>query len=238
MENVNETNQPEVQQEQKQAPKMRTVMVASPAHIGTVGVWHAAALAETCKIGITNGINIIPIYMSFDALVQRARNDLFKLAVDSDVDDIFFIDTDQDWAPADFFRMLSHDVDIVAAPIVKKNDIEQYNVKLTEFKVLDNGLVPVESVGTGFMRIRREAIQKIWDAATEYIEVGKDHGRMVFDVRIVNGALCSEDVVFCQNWRAQGGEIYIDPLINCGHSGEKRWVGNFYQWIKLITARR
>lgn len=217
--------------------KMRTVMIASPSHDGKVNVWHASALTETCKIGLTKGINVVCVYMSYDALVQRARNDIFKLALDSKVDDLVFIDCDIDWNPNDFFRMLDHNVGVVAAPVVKKSDIEQYNVKMSEkFNIEENGLAVVDGVGTGFMRIRADIIQKVWDASVEYIEPHKEHPiRMVFEVRIANGMLQSEDMSFCEKVMEAGEKVYIDPLIICGHSGEKRWIGNFYQWIKLFN---
>lgn len=218
--------------------KMRTVMIASPSYDGKVGVWHAAALSETCKIGLAKNINVVAIYMSFDALVQRARNDIFKLAVDSNVDDLVFIDCDQDWDPIDFFKLLDHDVEIVAAPVPKKSDIPQYNVKLLGgYKVLENGLAEVDGVGTGMMRIRNDALKKIWEASAEYKEPHKEESsRMVFDVKVVNGDLWSEDIVFCDRWTKLGGKIYIDPTINCGHSGERRWVGNFSEWIKMFKG--
>lgn len=220
----------------EQAPKMRTVLVASPCHDGRVDVYHVAALAETCKIGLANGINVIPLYMSFDSLVQRARNDIVKVAVDSEVDDLFFIDTDQDWNPQDFFRMLSHDCAVVAAPVPKKSDIEQYNVKLLgDFVIEDNGLVSVDGVGTGMMRIRKDVLKKVYDASDEYKEPHKpDSTKNVFEVKVVDGELWSEDIVFCDKVKKLGEKVYIDPLVNCGHSGAKRWVGNFYQWIKLF----
>ena len=221
-------------------PKVRNVMVSAPSYDGRVGVWHVAALSECIKIGLANGINIIPIYMSFDALVQRARNDIFQLAYDMGVDDLFFIDTDVDWDPQDFFRMLNHDVSIVAGPIVKKTDAaETYSVKILggSHKVLENGLMEVDGVATGFMRIRRDAIVKIWDASEEYREPHKkDPIRMVFDVKVVDGQLWSEDIVFCDNYIRLGGKIYIDPKVNCRHSGEKRWFGNFHEWIKRLKT--
>ena len=206
--------------------KMRTVMLAAPSHDGKISVWHAAALAETCKIGLANNINVMPLYMSFDSLVQRARNDLVKVAVETEVDDIVFVDCDQDWNPADFFKLLNHDVDIVAAPVVKKSDMEQYNIKLLgPFVVQDNGLVEVDGVGCGFMRIRKEALKKIYDVSEEYKEPHKpEPSKMVFDVKVIDGELCSEDIVFCRKWIDMRGKIYIDPTINSGHSGEKRWV--------------
>lgn len=219
-------------------PKMRTVLVSAPSYDGKVNVWHATALAETAKIGLTRGINVVAVYMSYDALVQRARNDIFKLAHDSDIDDLVFIDCDVDWQPADFFKLLDHDVAIVAAPIIKKTDaMHSYSVKLFgDYVVDDNGLVEVDGNATGMMRVRADAIRKMWDASDEYREPHKpEPSRMVFDVKVVNGELWSEDIVFCQKWRDMGGKIYIDPSINCGHSGEKRWVGDFGKWINAIN---
>ena len=60
-------------------PKLRNVMIAAPSYDGSVSAWHVSSLVETAKLGLTKGINIIPIYMSYDALVQRARNDIWSL---------------------------------------------------------------------------------------------------------------------------------------------------------------
>jgi len=216
---------------------MRTVMLAAPSYDGTVGVWHACALSETAKIGIQNGVNIIPIYMSFDSLVQRARNDIVQLALKTGVDDLVFIDTDQDWNPQDFFKLLSHDVDVVGCPVPKKSDVPTYNIKLVSkpYKVLDNGLVEVDSVGTGFLRVTKDALQQLWDDSEEYSEDNKTC-RMVFNIGIVDGKLHSEDVIFCAKWKALGGKVYIDPTIDSAHSGEKRWIGNFQPWIAQVTS--
>jgi hypothetical protein len=220
--------------------KMRTVMLAAPSYDGTISVWHAAALAETCKIGLTRNINVMPLYMSFDALIQRARNDIFKMAYDMKVDDLVFIDVDQDWNPEDFFRLLAHDVQIVGAPVPKKSDIEMYNVKVLEegFNINDDGLAEIAGIGTGFLRVRKDAIEKIWEYSDEYIEPHKpEPSKMIFNVGILDGQLCSEDIFFCESWRHHGGKVFVDPTINAGHVGSKRWVGNFYNWIKLFSKR-
>jgi len=214
---------------------MRRVLVAAPSYDGKVNVWHATSLSETSKIALSKNINVVAVYMSYDALVQRARNDIFKLAYDSKIDDLIFIDCDVDWNPEDFFKILEHDVDIVAAPVIKKSDIDHtYSIKLVNnYQINDKGLVEVNGCATGFMRIRRNAIEKMWDSSEEYQEKHKNEpSRMVFDVKIIEGDLWSEDIVFCDKWTKLGGKVYIDPTINCGHSGEKRWVGNFSEWIK------
>jgi hypothetical protein len=218
--------------------KMRNVLIAAPSYDGRVNVWHAAALSETCKIGLTRGVNVRVVYMSYDALVQRARNDIFKLAYDSNVNDLVFIDCDVDWRPEDFFRLLDHDVAVVAAPIIKKTDNElNYSVKaLDGLNVEENGLVAVDGVATGFMRVRADAISRIWNASEEYQERHKSEpSRMVFEVKVVDGELWAEDIIFCHKWTEMGEKVYIDPTINCGHSGEKRWVSNFGEYMKVLN---
>lgn len=215
--------------------RMRHVLVAAPSYDGKVNVWHATALNETSKIGLTHNINVSAVYMSYDALVQRARNDIFKLAYDAKVDDLVFIDCDVDWQPLDFFNLLEHDASIVAAPIIKKSDVENtYSVKLLgDYKIQDNGLVEVDGCATGFMRVRYDAIKALYESAEEYQERHKPHpSKMVFDVKVVDGELWAEDIVFCDKWAKLGGKIYIDPAINCGHSGEKRWISDFSSWIQ------
>jgi|SRR6056300_1750300 len=219
---------------------MINVMIAAPAHDGRVDVWHTCALVNSAKLGLSTGYNLIPIYMSYDSLVQRARNDIVKLALEIDVDELVFIDTDQDWEPEDLFKLLEHDVDIVGGPVPKKSDIEQYNIKLVSkpYQVLDNGLVEVDSVGTGMMRLSKRAMQMLWDNSEEYFELGKEDSpsRMIFDVTIVDGQLWSEDVIMCKKWNDLGEKIYIDPSINSAHSGTKRWVGNFEPWIQRMLV--
>jgi hypothetical protein len=59
---------------------------------------------------------------------------------------------------------------------------------------------------------------------------------MIFDIAIVNGELVSEDNVFCAKWKELGEKVYLDPTINLGHTGIKRWTGNFSEWIKVIKG--
>ena len=223
--------------------ELRVVLLATPSPDGKVTAFHAASLAETVKIGLSNGINVMPIYLSYDAVIQRARNDLTKIIIENkEITDLFFIDADQDWNPSDFFKMLDHDVDVVGAPTIKKDGMEAYSVKIIseEFgEVLDNGLIQVNSVATGMMRIRRHVIEKLWESSEKYTEFGKEgETAMIFGVEIKDGELCSEDVFFCNKWIEQGGDIFIDPLVNGGHVGANRRMGNFMEWYKLAKNNR
>lgn len=217
---------------------MRNVMIAAPSYDGTITVWHASSLSETCKLGLAKGINVFCIYMSYDSLVQRARNDIIQLALDTNVDDLVFIDCDVDWNPEDFFRLLDHKVDVVGGIYPKKGDREEYPVKLIDgnFEINKDGLVEVDGIATGFLRLTKRAIRKVWENSQSYTEPHKPKPiRMVFDIAVVDGQLVSEDIIFCKKWRQLGEQVWFDPTIKLSHVGIKRWNGDFLAWIDKVT---
>jgi choline kinase len=174
--------------------------------------------------------------MSYDALVQRARNDIVQLALESDVDDLVFVDADVDWNPNDFIKLLNRDADVVGGVYPKKSDEEEYPVKIENFEHdnLKDDLIEVDGLPMGFTRITKKALKKIWDESREYREPHKEKPiRMVFDINIDDkGYLVSEDISFCDKWKGLGGKLYFDPNINLAHVGTKRWIGNFSEWLK------
>lgn len=209
-------------------------MIGTPCYDGKVDCLFADSLTNTLKAA--SGVNIYPIYMPHEALIQRARNDLLKIALDSGVDDLVFIDSDQQWKPEWFFRLLNHPVDVVGGAVRKKSDAEAYNVRCVTFPIPRDpktGLLVVDSVGTGFLRVSKEAMRAVWDAAPEYSD-GKKTSRMAFDVCVIDGALHSEDTVFCGRLAKLGFPIHVDPSITCSHVGSKTWSGNFSQYLGKI----
>jgi len=213
---------------------MRKVLIGTPSYDGKVDVWFANSLVNTIRLTPPDTV-IVPVYMAYDALVQRARNDLVKLALEEEFDDLIFIDADQEWNPEWINTLLNHDADVVGGTVVKKSDTPAFNVKaLAEgLTTGENGLMEVECVGTGFLRLSRKALQDVWDISEEYTNEGKTN-RMVFDIKIMNGELVSEDNVFCRKWHGLGGKVYIDPTMTCNHIGNKKYMGNFLAFIMEI----
>lgn len=212
---------------------MTKILIGTPAHDGRVDVWFANSLVNTIKLSMQKGIEVIPVYMAYDSLVQRARNDLVKLAIEEKFDYLIFIDSDQEWNPEWIFKLITYKEDVIGATVVKKSDNIAFNVKALKdgLKQQQNGLIEVECVGTGFLKISKKALQKVWDISPEYKNEGKTC-RMVFDVQLVDGELVSEDNVFCQKWRKLGNKVFIDPNMTCNHIGVKKYTGNFLEFIK------
>jgi glycosyltransferase involved in cell wall biosynthesis len=212
---------------------MRRVLIGTPAHDGRLDVWYCNSLINTIKLSMVHGIEIVPVYMSYDSLIQRARNDLVRLTLEENFDDLIFIDSDEEWKPEWIFTLLNYDVDVVGVPVIKKSDIPAFNVKaLPDGMRLDkNNLMEVEAVGTGFLRISKNALEQIWDDSPEYTNENRKC-RMVFDIQIIDGDLVSEDNIFCQKWRKLGGKVYIDPSMTCNHIGAKKYSGNFLDFLQ------
>jgi len=214
---------------------LRKVLIGTPAHDGRVDVWYCNSLVNTIRLAMEKGILVVPVYMSYDSLVQRARNDLVRLALEEKFDDLIFIDSDQEWNPEWIFSLLDRPEQVIGATVVKKSDTPMFNVKaLPEgLKQLENGLMEVESIGTGFLKIGRQALENVWEISPEYTNEGKIC-RMVFDVQLIDGELVSEDNVFCRKWRKLNEKVYIDPTMTCNHIGVKKYSGNFLAFLNKV----
>lgn len=214
---------------------MKKVLIATPTYDGKIDVHYAAALSESIKMGLANNINFVPIFIAYDALIQRARNDLIAMAINSDVTDMIWIDADQEWDPQWLLDLLAYECDVVGGAVVKKADVEQYNIKATIEQLIcdEAGLMQVESIGTGFLRLSRKAFEYLWDTATHYTH-NNEPRRWVFEVKLSDGDIISEDVLLCRKLREGGFSINLDPKITCNHIGVKKWTGNFHNYLKRL----
>ena len=221
----------------------RRVLLGTPAYTWSVDVRYAHSLGMTIKLCMEKGIDLRWIFPPGDALVQNACNDLVAYARDRDFDDLVIIGSDQDWEAEWIVRLLSYPVDVVAGPVRKKTDErELYNVRipggphsLGRHPDYDIVTAPDMAIGTGFMRLSRKALDLLWDNSEKYTIVGRDRqSAWIFDVRPMNGHLVGEDIHICNKLRSLGMEIWLDPMINGGHSGQKRWQGDFANWLARV----
>ena len=212
---------------------MRRVLIGTPSYDGRIDVWFANSLIATVKEAEKKGIFVHAIYTSYDSLIQRARNSLVKLALDGKYDDIFFIDSDTEWEPEWFFRLLERPEPVVGGALIKKTDREGYTVKLLDKQLKfseDGKLIQADGVGTGFLKVSRFALEKLWLASDPYTSEGEEH-RMVFDIKVENGDLISEDYVLCNKWKNLGYKVWLDPTITCNHIGIKKFKGDLNKFL-------
>jgi choline kinase len=212
---------------------MQKVLIGTPSYDGRVDVWFANSLIATVKEAEKKGIFVHAIYTSYDSLVQRARNSLVKLALEGGYTDLFFIDSDTEWEPEWFFRLLNRPEPIVGGALIKKSEKEEYTAKIIN-KTLkyseDKKLLEVDGVGTGFLKVSRFALENLWEASDPYTSEGEEH-RMIFDIKVENGNLISEDYIMCYKWKNLGYKVWLDPTITCNHIGVKKFEGNLNKFL-------
>ena len=214
--------------------KVRKVLIATPSFDGRVDVWYANAVINTIRIAQNNGIFVHPIFLSYDALIQRARNDLIRIAVEEKFDDMIFIDSDIEFNPMWVMELLSRKEDIVGGTYRKKtDDIELYTVKTKNLKQAKNNLIKVDSLGLGFVKLSRKAFTKAWEVSEEYENEGRKC-RMVCNIGIVDGQLCSEDTMLFNKLKDNGFDIWLHPGMTCAHIGTKKFYGDIAAAIEQI----
>lgn len=108
---------------------------------------------------------------------------------------------------------------------------------------IEDNLVKLKDAGTGFMCIKKEVIQQMFDAHPEmkYVnDINVDQKfepfmYALFDTMIDPDSrrYLSEDYTFCRLWQNMGGTIYLDPRTALNHVGHYTFRGNIR---KLFTG--
>ncbi|MEI6474585.1 MAG: hypothetical protein WCO75_04260, partial [Planctomycetota bacterium] len=98
---------------------------------------------------------------------------------------------------------------------------------------VENGVAKVAFVGTGFMMIRRQAVQAVAAAHPDLridlsdVDPAVGEAVMMFDTLIEpkTGQHLSEDYAFCQLARDHGIQIFIAPWARLTHYGSYLFEG-------------
>ena len=216
------------------------------------------------------GVEVKFSFLFNESLITRARNYLADEFMRSGYTHLLFIDSDIHFNPQDVLALLALNKDVIGGPYPKKS-INWANVKkavqnnpnidprelenlvgeyvfnvvkgTTQFSVTEP--LEVLEIGTGFMMIKREVLDKMKEAYP-MIHYKPDHvGQANFDgsryihaffdtvidhkESITGGGsdrYLSEDYMFCQMWRKLGGEIYLCPWMKTQHIGSYAFTGN------------
>lgn len=214
-------------------------MLATPTYDGKVECEYTHSLVQSIMLCAQHEINLYPVWWPHEALVQHARNMLLMLALEARVDDIVFVDADQTWEASEMLSLLTHKVDCVGAAVRLKCEEERYNVRAIRPPYQSehhHGLLIVDSVGTGFLRLSNSAMGSVWELSKPYTKNGQD-ARMAFDVCVVAGHLVGEDVTMCEKLKEWGIDVHIDPAINPGHIGHKKYTGNFANYLARLMQQ-
>ena len=198
------------------------IMLAVPC-MDQVPVPFCQSLAMLQKVGECT------LAMKAGSLIYTSRNDLATNAVQSDMDYVFWMDSDMSFPPDTLVRMMDtlqkHDLDILTGLYFRR--VPPYSPVLfdqlemrrniccwSEFKSIPDELFEVGGCGFGCVLMKTEV----------FLSVQSKHGNMFAPIGN-NG----EDIAFCIRARDCGYKIWCDPSIICGHVGYSVVDDKFYK---------
>jgi hypothetical protein len=225
------------------------VLIATPSLDGIPSIEYQTSLMKTNALLMAHGIQLDVNFIRGDQFISKARNGLIQGFIDSPdkQDCIFFIDDDEGWDEQAFLRMCLDSHEFVAAAVPKKCDTLEFNNIILETTpetkecIVENGLLKCKQIGSGFIRLKRSAIEKLIKAYPKQYCPGDGgpHAKhyALFDSKIVwseegVGQFWGEDLEFCKKWTSLGEFIWIDPNVNMEHAGRKTFRGNFLEHLK------
>jgi hypothetical protein len=216
-------------------------------------------------------IHVEIYFFSGDSVIQRVRNACAAKFLHLRMTHMLFVDSDMEFQPKTVWRMLKADEPVVCATYPKKGwrnekprgfvprDLDHMHEALANFAVeldpevmeggqkpqIRNGFAKVQSAATGFLLIRRDALDRMIATMPElrYKPDNKYPAPEVaanwygfFDpmVNPETGAFMAEDTSFSWRWRAKcGGEIWCDLEAQLEHHGSTVFRGNILDTISI-----
>lgn len=182
------------------------------------------------------GLNWSLDTMVNESLVTRARNNLMaKMMTNPAATHFMFIDADIRFRAEDILAMLVTEKDVIGGLYPKKSLPISYVINVQPGTKIENGIFPVDTMGTGFMLFKRHVYEKLCKAHPEckYVDdvgLGKQfepNMYSIFDTDIdEKGHYLSEDWLFCRRWAKLGGQIFAHAGVLLNHSGFYEFAGD------------
>lgn len=235
-------------------------MVATPCFDGHMFGIYSNSLLKLQQACFQQQIPLTVKNILGDSLIVRARQNLVAHFMENkEATHLLFIDADIGFEPNQVFRLLEYGKDVTAAAYPVKNlnwrkIVEQAkagNPRLASATLdyvvefvdpsnirIEGDFAQVKAAGTGFLMIRREAIERM---AQHYPDLQYSRDLVVQDelrnskwryaffnclVDKETGVLLSEDYSFCRRWTDMGGEIWLDLNSALTHAGTTYFKGD------------
>lgn len=136
-------------------------------------------------------------------------------------DKLFWIDSDIEWEPDDFFRLLESDKKIISGCyMMESEEVTVYPVPLGA-PLHKNDILKmkkpftVRGVGFGFLCVSQgvfEQMERPWFSQVEVEVHNEETGEFEYKF-----PLMGEDLSWCEKAHRLGFEIWVDPLVRVGH---------------------
>lgn len=170
------------------------------------------------------GIPTAYLLLSGNCHVDDARNTVVRDFLATDCIDLVFLDADVSWEPEHLIQLCEFDCNLVGGVYPYRRDGgDEMPVRMKKgcYVADENGLLEVEGLPTGFMRVRRHVLETLADGAEKFTKDTGGDIPILFERSILNGGRMGGDIGFCAKWRATGGKVYAAANLRLGHCGKQ-----------------
>jgi hypothetical protein len=250
-------------------PNSVNLVIATPCFGGQISVVCAASLFKLqTRLRSYSDVTLKVLFKDGDALITRARASLISQFLDDPgATHLLFIDADIGFEPEQVLRLIECGADMCAAIYpIKRIDWDKVKATIEAarpnapaaalkyvFEVDDpnavvqaGGFVKVRYAGTGFLMIRRAALERMCRRYPE-LQFKLDHSTdaatasdkrfALFECMIAeDGTYLSEDFAFCKRWTDMGGEIWADLGSKLSHVGPMVFCGDLSTQFAGVSA--
>lgn len=194
------------------------VLLATPAY-SDVGAGYAYALHESGKALQRAGIDSQAAILSGDCHVDDARNRIVAEFLAGEYTDLVFLDADVRWEPESLIRLLSYDFGLVGATYPYREGERAFPGIFMQGEQYANqcGLLEVEALPTGFLRIRRDVLEQLAETAPKFMNKAGLLMPLIFERTLEGNHRYGGDITFCRKYRKLGGRVWLDPEIELEH---------------------
>ena len=162
-----------------------------------------------------------------NAHVDDARNEVVKTFLASDCTELLFLDADVSWESEQLKQLIDRDVALVGGVYPHRRDKpDEMPVRLLSTEPL-YGLLEVEGLPTGFMKIKRQVFEMMKPHCQQYAGM-----TIYFERTLVDGTRWGGDLNFCNKWRSIGGKIYADYELTLGHNGKTTYTDSLGAFLR------
>lgn len=174
--------------------------------------------------------------------IDDARNRLVRDFLETDCTDFVFLDADLRFDPCDLLELVLADKDVIAGTYPLKQESEDYPVRFFPGEIASDkhGHIEVESVPTGFLKIRRHVLEKLYKSVPKFKVKADSVSRLklplIFERTMEGDTRWGGDYEFCRKWRKTGGKIYLIPEMFFGHEGSYEWKGSVANYLRRANG--
>jgi hypothetical protein len=222
----------------------RHIMFGLPSYDGRVVTDFDSSYARTAYMLNELGVKVDECRIDGGVYIDRARDEICHVFLQSEATHLMFIDADMGWEPEHIVRLLRHDKEICCGMYCRKDDEPIFSLRLGGKRVIRDGLILAQAVPAGFLLINKSALVKLKSAHPELLFNGTNNfegEKMVsfFHMYIdEKGDYLREDMAFGMRWSDIEDGIWIDPAIQLRHwDGKRCYQHNFLDYLKTQNLK-